>query len=85
VIGLAKLAELDMSVPAPAEHVLRFDIFELHIRAGEFAKTGSQARLPETPEVLGPRQFKFLKLQDRKEVLMPLAKNRCFSFQGVSR
>ena len=54
VIGFAKSAELDMSVSAPAAHVLRFEIFELDLRAGELRKRGVKLRLQGQPlEVLG--------------------------------
>jgi TolB-like protein/Tfp pilus assembly protein PilF len=48
VIGFAKFAELDMA-PAPTERVLRFDIFELHTRAGELRKRGVKLRLQGQP------------------------------------
>jgi TolB-like protein/Tfp pilus assembly protein PilF len=49
VIGFAKFAELDMSAAAPPERVLRFDIFELDIRAGELRKRGVKLRLQGQP------------------------------------
>ena len=53
VIRFAKFAELDMSVSAPAARVLRFDIFELDLRAGELRKRGVKLRLQGQPlEVL---------------------------------
>jgi DNA-binding winged helix-turn-helix (wHTH) protein len=38
-----------MSAPAPTERVLRFDIFELDIRAGELRKRGVKLRLQGEP------------------------------------
>jgi TolB-like protein len=38
-----------MSAPAPTERVLRFDIFELNIRAGELRKRGVKLRLQGQP------------------------------------
>jgi TolB-like protein/DNA-binding winged helix-turn-helix (wHTH) protein/Flp pilus assembly protein TadD len=53
VIGFAKFAELEMPVSAPAARVLRFDIFELDLRAGELRKRGVKLRLQGQPlEVL---------------------------------
>jgi TolB-like protein/DNA-binding winged helix-turn-helix (wHTH) protein/Flp pilus assembly protein TadD len=49
VIGFATSAELDMSVSAPAPHILRFDIFELDIRAGELRKRAVRLRLQGQP------------------------------------
>jgi TolB-like protein/DNA-binding winged helix-turn-helix (wHTH) protein/Flp pilus assembly protein TadD len=50
---LCRIAELDMSVSAPAAHLLRFDIFELDLRAGELRKRGVKLRLQGQPlEVL---------------------------------
>ena len=49
VIPFAKFAELDMSVSAPAARVLRFDIFELDLRAGELRKRGVKLRLQGQP------------------------------------
>jgi TolB-like protein/DNA-binding winged helix-turn-helix (wHTH) protein len=53
VIGFARFAEFDMSVSGPAARVLRFDIFELDVRAGELRKHGVKLRLQGQPlEVL---------------------------------
>src|SRR5260370_25737574 len=53
VIRFAEFGELDMSVSAPAARVLRFDIFELDLRAGELRKRGVKLRLQGQPlEVL---------------------------------
>jgi TolB-like protein/DNA-binding winged helix-turn-helix (wHTH) protein/Flp pilus assembly protein TadD len=53
VIGFAKFAELHMPVSAPAARVLRFDVFELDLRAGELRKRGLRLRLQGQPlEVL---------------------------------
>jgi TolB-like protein/DNA-binding winged helix-turn-helix (wHTH) protein/Flp pilus assembly protein TadD len=53
VIGFAKFAELDMPVSAPAARPLRFDVFELDMRAGELRKRGVKLRLQGQPlEVL---------------------------------
>jgi TolB-like protein len=49
VIGLAKFAEANMSVPAPTERVLRFGTFELDIRVGELRKRGEKLRLQGQP------------------------------------
>src|SRR5437660_4445611 len=38
-----------MAVPAPTETVLRFDIFELDLRAGELRKRGVKLRLQGQP------------------------------------
>jgi predicted ATPase/DNA-binding winged helix-turn-helix (wHTH) protein len=54
VIGFAKFAELDMSVPASAAPVLRFDVFELDVRADQLRKRGVKLRLRGQPlQVLG--------------------------------
>lgn len=53
MIGFAKFAELDMPVSAPPARVLRFDTFELDLRAGELRKRGVKLRLQGQPlEVL---------------------------------
>ena len=49
VIGFAKFAEANMSVPAPTERVLRFGTFELDIRVGELRKRGEKLRLQGQP------------------------------------
>ena len=54
MIGFAKFAELDMSVPASAAPVLRFDVFELDVRADQLRKRGVKLRLRGQPlQVLG--------------------------------
>jgi hypothetical protein len=49
VIGFAKFAEANMSVPAPTERVLRFGTFELDIRVGELRKRGEKLRCKAKP------------------------------------
>jgi TolB-like protein/Tfp pilus assembly protein PilF len=49
VIGFAKFAEANMSVPAPTERVLRFGAFELDIRVGELRKRDEKLRLQGQP------------------------------------
>jgi len=49
VIGFAKFVELAMLVSAPAARVLRFDTFELDLRAGELRKRGVKLRLQGQP------------------------------------
>ncbi len=49
MIGFAKFVELAMPVSAPAARVLRFDTFELDLRAGELRKRGVKLRLQGQP------------------------------------
>jgi TolB-like protein/DNA-binding winged helix-turn-helix (wHTH) protein/Tfp pilus assembly protein PilF len=49
VIDFAKLVGVDMPTSAPSTHVLRFDDFELNVRAGELRKRGSKLRLQGQP------------------------------------
>jgi len=49
VVRFAKLAGFDMATSAPAERVLRFDVFELDVHAGELRKRGVKLRLQGQP------------------------------------
>jgi TolB-like protein/DNA-binding winged helix-turn-helix (wHTH) protein/Flp pilus assembly protein TadD len=49
VIGLPRLIAFHMSSTAPVVSVLRFDIFELDVRAGELRKHGVKMRLQGQP------------------------------------
>ena len=45
VVGFARFGKLDMSSSSRVVRVLRFDIFELDVRAGELRKQGIKIRL----------------------------------------
>jgi TolB-like protein/Tfp pilus assembly protein PilF len=49
VIGFAESCRINMSAPASIASVLRFDIFELDMRAGELRKRGVRLRLQGQP------------------------------------
>lgn len=49
VVGFARFGKLDMSSSSRVVRVLRFDIFELDVRAGELRKQGIKIRLQGQP------------------------------------
>lgn len=49
VVGFARFGKLDMSSSSQVVRVLRFDIFELDVRAGELRKQGIKVRLQGQP------------------------------------